>query len=78
MGTGFFAGIFAIVGLLRYWGDPQWGAFLVLVLISWYITELVRQDFQEKGLEESNKILGLSAGILQIAVIIRGLQSFWS
>lgn len=78
MGTGLFAEIFALIGLWRYWGTPQWGWFLGLVLISWYITELVRKDFESKGLEGSNKALGLSCMALQVAVIVRGVQSFWA
>ena len=78
MGTGFFAGIFAFIGLWRFWGDSQWGWFLGLVLISWYTTELVRQDFEAKGIDGANKPLALACGALQVAVIVRGIQSFWA
>ena len=78
MGTGFFAGIFALIGLWRYWGSSQWGWFFGLVLISWYITELVRKDFEAKGIDGANKPLALACGALQVAVIVRGVQSFWA
>ena len=34
MGTGFFAGIFALVGIYKYWGDSQFGGFVLLVIAS--------------------------------------------
>jgi hypothetical protein len=78
MGTGFFAWIFSFIGLYRYWNEPEWGWFLGLVLVSWYVTELVRKDFESNGIEGSNKVFGLACGILQVVVIVRGIQSFWA
>ena len=77
MGTGFFAGIFSIVGLWRYWGEPEWKWFLILIVISKLFTEAVRSDFEKNGIENSNKKLTLVAQILQIFVIIRGVQSIF-
>ena len=77
MGTGFFAGIFSIGGLWRYWGEPEWKWFLILIVISKLFTEAVRSDFEKNGIEYSNKKLALVAQILQIFVIIRGVQSIF-
>lgn len=75
--TGFFAGIFAIIGLFRYWGSDQWGWFLALVLVSAYFTELVKQQVGSQGVYGANRLLVFCAFARQVAVIIRGIQSFW-
>ncbi len=78
MGTGFFAGIFALVGIYKYWGDSQFGGFVLLVIASWVITEMVRSNVEKNGIDGGNKLLVLSGMVLQIAVIIIGFSSLFS
>ena len=75
---GLFAGIFAIIGCFRYYGDPQFGGFVLLVCISWIVSQLVKGDYEANGVEGGNKVLDLSGLDLQIVVIVRGIQSFAS
>ena len=49
MGTGFFAGIFSIVGLCAI-GGTWWKWFLILIVISKLFTEAVRSDFEKMEL----------------------------
>ena len=77
MGTGLFAFIFALVGLYKYWGDSHFIPFVLLVIASWYVTELVRNDFKKNGYE-GNKNLVLSGMVLQIAVIVIGFASLFT
>ncbi len=76
MGTGFFAGIFAVVGLIRYWGTNQFGGFVFLVILSWGYTEWVRNDVEKKG--NSTPLILLIAGVLQILVIVMGFLSLFN
>ena len=76
MGTGFFAFIFAWVGLFKYWGTNQFGGFAFLVIISYVWTEWVRNDVEKKG-SSSPRITLIAMG-LQIAVIIMGFSSLFS
>ena len=78
MGTGFFAGIFALVGIYKYWGDSQFGGFVLLVIATWVITEMVRSNVEKNGIDGGNKLLVLSGMVLQIAVIIIGFSSLFS
>ena len=78
MGTGFFAGIFALVGIYKYWGDSQFGGFVLLVIASWVITEMVRSNVEKNGIDGGKKLLVLSGMVLQIAVIIIGFSSLFS
>ena len=78
MGTGFFSGIFALVGIYKYWGDSQLGGFILLVIASWFVTEMVRGDVEKNGIDGGNKLLALSAGVLQIAIIVIGFSSLWN
>ena len=64
-------------GTLAILGEPEWKWFLILILISKLFTEAVRSDFEKNGIEYSNKKLALVAQILQIFVIIRGVQSIF-
>ena len=75
MGTGFLAFMFALVGLYKYWGDSQFVPFVLLVIASYVVTELVRNDVKKNGIDEGNKGLVLSGMVLQIAVIIIGFAS---
>ena len=52
--------------------------FILLVCISWFVTQLVKGDFEANGIEGGNKVLVLSGLALQIVVIVRGIQSFAS
>ncbi len=76
MGTGFLAFIFAIVGLIRYWGTNQFGGFVFLVILSYVWTEWVRNDVEKKG--TSNPRVVLVAMVLQIVVIVMGFLSLFS
>ena len=67
---GLFAGIFAIIGAFRYYGDPQFGGFVLLVCISWIVSQLVKGDYEANGVEGGNKVLVLSGLALQIVVIV--------
>lgn len=78
MGTGFLAFMFALVGLYKYWGDSQFVPFVLLVIASYVLTELVRNDVKKNGIDEGNKGLVLSSMVLQIAVIIIGLASLFT
>ena len=78
MGTGFLAFMFALVGLYKYWGDSQFFPFVLLVIASYVVTELVRNDVKKNGIDEGNKGLVLSGMVLQIAVIIIGLASLFT
>ena len=78
MGTGFLAFMFALVGLYKYWGDSQFVSFVLLVIASYVVTELVRNDVKKNGIDEGNKGLVLSGMVLQIAVIIIGLASLFT
>ena len=76
MGTGFLAFIFAIVGLIRYWGTNQFGGFVFAVILSYFWTEWVRKDVEQKG--SSNPRVVLVAMVLQILVIVMGFLSLFN
>ncbi len=78
MGTGFLAFLFALVGLYKYWGDSQFVPFVLLVIASYIVTEMVRNDFKKNGIDGGSKSLVLSGMVLQIAVIIIGLASLFT
>ena len=78
MGTGFFAFLFALVGLYKFWGDSEFIGFVLLVIASYIVTEMVRNDVKQNGVEGGNKSLVLSSMVLQIAVIIIGLASLFT
>ena len=78
MGTGFLAFMFALVGLYKYWGDSQFVPFVLLVIASYIVTEMVRNDVKKNGIDGGNKSLVLSTIVSQIAVIIIGLASLFT
>ena len=78
MGTGLFAFMFALVGLYKYWGDSEFIGFVLLVIAGYFVTEMVRNDVKQNGIDEGNKSLVLSSMVLQIAVIIIGFASLFT
>ncbi len=78
MGTEYFAFMFALVGLYKYWGDSQLVGFVLLVIASWVVTQMVRNDLKKNEIGGVNKSLVLSGMVLQIAVIVIGFASLFT
>tara|TARA_B100000989_G_scaffold242149_1_gene189099 strand:- start:2834 stop:3073 length:240 start_codon:yes stop_codon:yes gene_type:complete len=78
MGTEYLAFLFALVGLYKFWGDSQFIPFVLLVIASYVVTQMVRNDVKKNEIGGVNKSFVLSAMVSQIAVIIIGFASLFT